>query len=162
MHEASLTLTADLSSVGLARRFLRESLEAWAAEGYDLAAPQVVSELATNAALHARSTYTVHLRLEADALLVEVSDSSPVRPQVRHYGLDATTGRGIALVEALSNAWGVESSPTGKTVWCRVAPDRDSRRLDDTEHGGVSDFPAPHEPAPPSGPGLGQVMALAA
>jgi hypothetical protein len=56
-------------------------------------------------------------------LLVEVTDSSPALPQHRNYGPDATTGRGIALVEALSTAWGVESSPTGKTVWCRVAPD---------------------------------------
>jgi anti-sigma regulatory factor (Ser/Thr protein kinase) len=118
-----LTLPAELSSISDARRFLRRSLAAWGVDDYELGGPQVLTELATNAALHARSAYTVHLVLEADALLVEVTDSSPALPQHRNYGPDATTGRGIALVAALSTAWGVESSPTGKTVWCRVAPD---------------------------------------
>lgn len=106
-----------------ARRFLREALAEWGVDGYDMTGPQVLTELATNAALHARTAYTVHLRVEPDSLLIEVSDSSPARPQLRHYGTDATTGRGIALVEAMSKAWGVEASPTGKTVWCRVAAD---------------------------------------
>ena len=118
-----MTLPAELSSIGDARRFLRRSLAAWGVVDYDLGGPQVLTELATNAALHARSAYTVHLVMEAASLLVEVTDSSPAPPQHRHYGPDATTGRGIALVDALSTAWGVESSPTGKTVWCRVAPD---------------------------------------
>jgi anti-sigma regulatory factor (Ser/Thr protein kinase) len=121
--EASLTLPADLSSVSQARNFLRRALAEWAVEGFELAAPQVLTELATNAALHARSAYTVHLLLDDGHLLVEVSDSSPMMPQQRHYGTGATTGRGIALVEALSEAWGCESSPTGKTVWCRVGSD---------------------------------------
>ena len=121
--EASLTLPAELSSIGDARRFLRHSLAAWGVGDYDLGGPQVLTELATNAALHARSAYTVHLVLGPASLLVEVTDSSPALPQHRHYGPDATTGRGIALVQALSTAWGVESSPTGKTVWCRVARD---------------------------------------
>ena len=108
MFEASLTLPADLSSVSQARSFLRHALADWAVEGFELAAPQVLTELATNAALHARSAYTVHLMLDEAHLLVEVSDSSPMMPQHRHYGTGATTGRGIALVEALSEAWGVD------------------------------------------------------
>ena len=123
MHEASLTLPAELKSVSQARRFLRDALEKWKVTGFELAAPQVLTELVTNAALHARSAYTVHLRAEPDAVLIEVTDSSPALPQARHYGPGATTGRGIALVEALSAAWGVQSSPTGKTVWCRVRSD---------------------------------------
>jgi anti-sigma regulatory factor (Ser/Thr protein kinase) len=121
--EASLTLPADLVSVSRARRFLRHALSDWDVQGFELAAPQVLTELVTNAALHARSAYTVHLLLDGGHLLIEVTDSSPALPQHRHYGTAATTGRGIALVEALSEAWGVESSPTGKTVWCRVGSD---------------------------------------
>ena len=123
MLEASLTLPAALSSVSQARKFLRQALADWAVDGFELAAPQVLTELATNAALHARSAYTVHLQLDDGHLLVEVSDSSLKMPQQRHYGTGATTGRGISLIEALSEAWGVESSPTGKTVWCRVGSD---------------------------------------
>ncbi len=74
MPEASLTLPADLSSVSQARNFLRHALADWAVEGFELAAPQVLTELATNAALHARSAYTVHLLLADGHLLVEVSD----------------------------------------------------------------------------------------
>ena len=55
------------------------------------------------------------------------SSRSPTRrrpcPRRGTTAPDATTGRGIALVEALSAAWGVQSSPTGKTVWCRVRSD---------------------------------------
>jgi anti-sigma regulatory factor (Ser/Thr protein kinase) len=123
VHEKSRTFAADLRSVGDARRFLREVMAGWDTDDYDMTGAQVLTELATNAALHARSDYTVHLRLEPDSLLVEVTDSSAAWPQQRHYGSDATTGRGIAMVEALSTTWGVQASPTGKTVWCRVAPD---------------------------------------
>ena len=123
MPEASLTLPADLSSVSQARNFLRHALADWAVDGFELAAPQVLTELATNAALHARSAYTVHLLLDDGHLLVEVSDSSPTLPQHRHYGTGRhhrprhRPGRGT------EQAWGVESSPTGKTVWCRVGSD---------------------------------------
>jgi len=138
--EAALTLSADLESVGRARRFLREMLEAWGVQGYDLAAPQVLTELATNAALHARSEFTVHVLLRDGHLVIEVTDSSPARPQQRHYGTTATTGRGIALVEALSQEWGVEASPTGKTVWCRVGADTTLGDFEDTELDDVEGF----------------------
>lgn len=119
--EASHTFGAHAGSVRQARRFLRGALEAWSADGYGMVGEQVISELATNAALHAQSEFTVHLLLDDDSLLVEVTDSSRVLPQERHYAVDATTGRGLLLVEALAEEWGVQASPTGKTVWCRLA-----------------------------------------
>ncbi len=131
MSEASHTFDAQPGSVREARQFLRGCLEAWSAHSYGLSGEQVVSELATNAALHARSEYTVHLRLDADSLLVEVTDSTTVLPQERRYAVDATTGRGLMLVDALAADWGVQSSPTGKTVWCRIDPDRDLTALFD-------------------------------
>ena len=116
----------------------------------------MLTELATNAALHARSAYTVHLLLDDGHLLVEVTDSSPAMPQQRHYGTGATTGRGIALVEALSTAWGVESSPTGKTVWCRVGSDDELPDFDLDDADEIDDSPAgppgPGRSAPPSPP----------
>ncbi len=150
MPEASLTLTADLSSVGEARRFLRRVLADWAEPAFDLGAAQVLTELATNAALHARSDYTVHLALEPAALLVEVTDASPLPPRPRGYGPDATTGRGIALVEALSTAWGVQPGPAGKTVWCRVAPDDEPT---DDVHGHRAGRPAGRRSRGPALPG---------
>lgn len=124
MQHATLTLPAALESVSRARRFLQDTLAGWGADGYEMAAPQVLTELAANAALHARGDYTVDLRLEPAGLLVQVTDSSPVRPQPRRYGTGATTGRGLTLVQALSVDWGVaDAFPSGKTVWCRVSSD---------------------------------------
>ena len=129
--EASHTFDAQAGSVRQARHFLRGALETWSADGYGLAGEQVVSELATNAALHAHSEYTVHLRLEAASLLVEVTDSSPALPRARHYAADATTGRGLMLVEALAEEWGVRAGSTGKTVWCRLLAGGDLSALFD-------------------------------
>ena len=133
MSAASHTFDAQPGSVRDARHFLRECLEAWSADAFGLSGEQVVSELATNAALHAHSEYTVHLRLDADSLLVEVSDSSTILPHERRYALDATTGRGLMLVDALAADWGVQASPTGKTVWCRIDADSDLTALFDDE-----------------------------
>ena len=149
MSEASHTFAAHPGSVRDARHFLRGCLEAWSADSYGLSGEQVVSELATNAALHAHSQYTVHLRLDADSLLVEVTDSSTVLPQARRYAADATTGRGLMLVDALAADWGVQASPTGKTVWCRIDSDSDLTALFDddlraaTERRSASGHPEP-------------------
>ena len=119
----SMTFHGGLNSVRDARRFLAVVLEDWGADRFDFGAPQVLSELATNAALHARTIFTVHVHQQDECLLIEVSDASPRLPRARHYALDATTGRGIGLVAALSTDWGTTVNGAGKTVWARVAPD---------------------------------------
>ena len=124
MPTATRTFTGGLDSVRDARRFLSAALLAWDAGDYDFGAPQVLSELATNAALHARSSYTVMVRLDEQSLLLEVTDGSARLPRARRYAADATTGRGMGLVAALSEEWGTTSVNGGKTVWARVAPDQ--------------------------------------
>jgi anti-sigma regulatory factor (Ser/Thr protein kinase) len=161
VHEASLTFPAELHSVRDARHFLLDVLAQWQVDGYDMAAPQVLTELAANAALHAHSEYTVHLRLESECLVVEVTDSSPAMPQHRYYGTGATTGRGIALVEALSVAWGVEASPTGKTVWCRVGRDESIPEFIDADELAV-DIASVLPGIPGADTGSGTVLAFAA
>jgi anti-sigma regulatory factor (Ser/Thr protein kinase) len=118
-----MTFSGGLSSVREARRFLTSMLEEWGTDDYEFAAPQVLSELATNAALHARSSYTVEVHLDGGCLQIQVTDGSPRLPRVRRYAADATTGRGMGLVAALSSAWGTTTNGTGKTVWARVVPD---------------------------------------
>jgi anti-sigma regulatory factor (Ser/Thr protein kinase) len=127
---ASQTFAGGLSSVRDARRFLSAALQAWDAADYDFGAPQVLSELATNAALHARSSYTVTIVLDDDGLLLEVTDGSSRLPRARHYAPDATTGRGMGLVAALSLEWGASTVQAGKTVWARVAPDETGLEFD--------------------------------
>ena len=124
MPTASRTFTGGLDSVRDARRFLSAALLSWDAGDYDFGAPQVLSELATNAALHARSSYTVKVHLNERSLLLEVTDASARLPRARQYAADATTGRGMGLVAALSEEWGTTSVNGGKTVWARVSPDQ--------------------------------------
>jgi hypothetical protein len=122
---ASLTFPAGLGSVSEARHFLTATLAAWGTDGYDMGAQVVVTELAANAALHARSGYQVRLQLEETHLVVEVHDAVADLPRIRSVSPGSTTGRGLRLVEELSLTWGAlahEGTP-GKVVWAHVPPD---------------------------------------
>jgi anti-sigma regulatory factor (Ser/Thr protein kinase) len=114
-------LQADLLSVAAARRFVRELLGRWRAADYEWVASQVVSELVTNAVIHARTDFVVALSLDDGILRVAVTDSSSRRPVRRHYSDEATTGRGLALVERLAGRWGVDLDGSHKTVWCELS-----------------------------------------
>ena len=106
------------ASVGEARRFVSKTLVGWDAEEFEWAAAALVSELATNAVLHAGTKFAVALTLDADRLRLEVKDGSSARPVVRHYDDESTTGRGLRLVVQLSEQWGIEPHQESKTVWC--------------------------------------------
>lgn len=78
----------------------------------------LASELATNAVVHARSSFEVAVSTEGDRLRIEVSDADPGVPQVQWVPAGATSGRGLLIVETLAAAWGVQPREGGgKTVW---------------------------------------------
>jgi anti-sigma regulatory factor (Ser/Thr protein kinase) len=107
-------------TVPAARNFVAAALQAWGQDVGD--APLLVSELATNAVLHARSEFTVTMELFESYLRVEVSDGNSRPPVLAHVPHDAYSGRGMALVDALSSSWGVDlHAEQGKTVWFEVA-----------------------------------------
>ena len=108
-------------SVGAARRYAVATLSAVRAEGLSDDVRTVVSELATNAVLHAQTVFTVSLSVVSRRLHIAVSDGSPGRPRPsRLRDEQASTGRGLHIVAELSAAWGVDPAPAGrgKTVWC--------------------------------------------
>jgi anti-sigma regulatory factor (Ser/Thr protein kinase) len=76
-----------------------------------------VSEVVTNAVLHAGTDVHFSVSFNGDRVRVEVGDGSPVTPVRKHYDLVAPTGRGILLIEELADGWGVEPTDTGKVVW---------------------------------------------
>ncbi len=82
----------------------------------------LVSELVTNAVLHARTAVRVSARAEADRVMVAVGDDdphhAPLRPEQRAM---ATSGRGMMIVELLASSWGVDVQPTSKVVWFEAA-----------------------------------------
>lgn len=119
---AELALPGEAHSAGVARRFLATTLAQWGDMGYGDDAALVLSELVSNAALHARTDMVVRVELRPDCLRVTVSDLSPQRPVVRRYSNASTTGRGLSLVDALARGWGIETHLDGsKTVWAEVA-----------------------------------------
>ena len=124
MPRAEVLLPADVSSVPTARHFVESILSGWGLRDLGWAATMVVSELAANAALHARGEgFRVRVSTQAEGVRLEVDDSSLRLPQQRTYSSDATTGRGLKLVSELAEEWGVDPTDSGKTVWAVLRPE---------------------------------------
>jgi anti-sigma regulatory factor (Ser/Thr protein kinase) len=91
------------------------------AESADL----IVSELVTNAVLHGAepASFTIYTDREADRglLFIEVEDSKPDAPDPGDADENAESGRGLMIVEALAEDWGVEPTTGGKRVWASLA-----------------------------------------
>jgi anti-sigma regulatory factor (Ser/Thr protein kinase) len=84
----------------------------------------LVGELAANAALHQRGEAEITIsRTHEGGVRIEVFDTDPCVPKVvRHQPWDAEGHRGLFLVEAISEDWGVEERTDGKVVWARIPP----------------------------------------
>lgn len=97
------------------RRFVGETLATWGMDSLSETAAIVVSELATNAVLHAASTLLVVIERSAGGVRIGVADDSDLAPVV----LPATgkTGKGLHIVAGLAADWGAEALPDGKAVW---------------------------------------------
>jgi anti-sigma regulatory factor (Ser/Thr protein kinase) len=115
-HETDLALHK--GSASHARAFVALHLRA-----HDLATMAddlqlVVSELVTNAMLHAQPPYTVSLRAFETTLRLEMLDGANAEPSMMVAGPLDTYGRGVMIVQALSRDWGVLTRTSGgKTVW---------------------------------------------
>lgn len=112
-----LDLPATSESVRAARRYVADRLTGWGMDTLVDTATLLVSEVVTNSVLHARTD--VHLamtRSGADSVTISVADRSQRLPHCRHYARDATTGRGLTLLNQLASEWQVTPTPRGKTV----------------------------------------------
>jgi anti-sigma regulatory factor (Ser/Thr protein kinase) len=114
------TFPGEPASARHARRFVEQALTEDGKSDLIDTALLLVSELVTNALLHASSGVTLVVSSDDKGATIEVHDGSPVFPAVRRYGLDAATGRGLLLVEDLSTVWDVEATDTGKKIWFRL------------------------------------------
>jgi len=111
------------SSSREARRRVSTELESHDLEDVAVTVAQVVSELATNAVLHARTPFEVRANVLDGYVRIEVHDGTQRTPVRRHFSDQATSGRGLRLVEELCEAWGVDPDVDGggKTVWAEVS-----------------------------------------
>jgi anti-sigma regulatory factor (Ser/Thr protein kinase) len=84
----------------------------------------VVSELVTNALRHGSGQITLTLEVDGELVVVTVGDEGPGRPRVLDpVERGAEGGRGLALVAAVGQDWGVRpTADGGKVVWCVLAP----------------------------------------
>jgi serine phosphatase RsbU (regulator of sigma subunit)/anti-sigma regulatory factor (Ser/Thr protein kinase) len=118
---ASFASTAE--SIAAARRLIRKTLAEWPVGEVADDALLVVSELCTNAVIHAGTGFTVSCTHLGTAIRLAVRDSYPGRGlpnALIEPGSQRTSGRGLLLCAALSSAWGVEYDGTGKVVWCHL------------------------------------------
>lgn len=121
LDETRTQLERDAASPRAARRFVRDALSQWDLDELTDTVTLLVSELVTNAVVHAQSEVEVLVRLTPDAARVEVTDTSDVGLAPRDANEDETSGRGLALVATMARRWGVRAVPGGgKTVWFEV------------------------------------------
>ncbi|MGW6573553.1 ATP-binding protein [Streptomyces sp. NPDC054945] len=124
-----LALRDALRQVARGRRFTREALADWGWDGQDTAEDAVllVSELVTNAKLHAGGCHELMLRA-GDVLRVEVYDGLGDLPRPLHPSRSAHPGRpgghGLRLVHRLADRWGVQAVGRGKVVWAEIDAER--------------------------------------
>lgn len=110
----------DPGAARAARQFVLDS--GWSDdEETNLRLATVVSEVVTNAILHARTPFRVTVSRTGESIRVDVHDESDDMPIPRPYGVAEVTGRGLHIVERLSDRWGVSKLPQGKTVWFELA-----------------------------------------
>jgi len=119
VSELRRTLPPTPESATVARWLVNDLLRGSADDDPRDTAALLTTELVSNAIRHTRDELTLTVRLEGGTLRVGVSDSSHRRPQLVQVGERDTSGRGLHLVEALADRWGVEPDERGlgKTVW---------------------------------------------
>jgi anti-sigma regulatory factor (Ser/Thr protein kinase) len=118
---ARVRLPPDPASAGEARRFVDKALVARDFNGDRQAVLLVVSELATNAIVHARTDFEVEVDVEDDHVRVEVHDGDDTHLPQRAEGGIGIGGHGLVLVDELTDHWGCGyAGPGDKVVWFTV------------------------------------------
>ena len=119
-REVTRRLPPTAASVFIARRFVTQVMELWSVPEATVDRVELaVSELATNAARHSDDAIEVSLTNYEQWLRVAVADSSHRMPRQDDTDDALTAGRGLVVIEAISDSWGIDSTGLGKTVWCR-------------------------------------------
>ncbi|MBY8889324.1 ATP-binding protein [Streptomyces sp. PTM05] len=108
-------------SVRMAREFATRAVDGWGLTSRTEDIRLCVSELATNAVVHGTARghgFLVRLDIDDNCVRLEVHDSRRQQPVVRESAVTDISGRGLTLVAALSDEWGVKDrTPLGKVIW---------------------------------------------
>lgn len=106
------------SSVPKARKFAAEALRGLPKEFVETV-QLMVSELATNSLVHGGTGFSLQIECRDHDVRVEVADGGPGNPEIHQPAPSVPHGRGIQMVDVLSDHWGIlrAQGETGKTVW---------------------------------------------
>jgi len=116
--ERQVELACATGSPRAARRFVGDTLRQWDVGVEWETVELLVSEVVTNAMIHARTDAEVAVVLQRDVVRIEVGDRSDDPPRPRDAVPHGVSGRGVKLVAALASAWGVDRGLAGgKVVW---------------------------------------------
>ena len=125
-HGCRVRLTTGPAAAAEARRRVRDAIRSWRVPVDLDAALLLTSELVTNAVRHeAGQAVILAIACSCGRLRVDVHDTSRSLPAVAEVPADAETGRGLLLVETLSDEWGFYRTPAGKAVYFTLAFETD-------------------------------------
>lgn len=162
-QSAKLDLGPDRSDVRLARQFLVAHCRRWGCHDVIEDGLLVVSELVTNAVVHPGRRCELAIAARGGWLRVEVRDPGSDGPEVQAADEGAEHGRGLVLVSALTEAWGVEPlAAGGKAVWAELRSGSEPVTGDTPEDRRFGRRPADAGSAPldPAAPGPGSCLAF--
>ncbi|MDH6145392.1 anti-sigma regulatory factor (Ser/Thr protein kinase) [Kitasatospora sp. GP30] len=145
-----LRVQPSAEAVPEARRLVIQAVRRWELPLTEEALRDVellASEVITNAVVHTAQTCQVSVRWTGMRLRVEVADTSAELPEAVGSEAEATSGRGLFLVDALATAWGMESLETGgKRTWFEVSS---SAVASDSRPAALARAAQPPEPGEP-------------
>ncbi|MFD8969927.1 ATP-binding protein [Streptomyces sp. NPDC059568] len=118
--ELRLSLTVVPKELRRVRRDLVERLDSWGCAAVADVAVLVVVELLTNVHKHAGGRCELVVRLEAPCLLIAVSDPVSVVPAKRQQSDTAEDGRGLLLIDELTERWETVLTASGKEIRCAI------------------------------------------
>jgi anti-sigma regulatory factor (Ser/Thr protein kinase) len=117
---ASRVFVAAPEAVCAARHFVTETLTSWGENQLGWDGALIISELATNAIIHGGSAFRASIERSAGIVRIAIEDVGPGLPQSRRAFDHALGGRGLAIVEELSDRWGCDRVGGGKTFWVEL------------------------------------------
>lgn len=126
LRERELVLNPELSSVTISRHFVRSALLEWGFARLVEDAELGVSELVANAVRYARTEVVLSVSA-GDRVTIAVMDRDPMlhRPVGARVDELSESGRGLRIVASVSDDWGIEARPDGKSIWFNLTlPDR--------------------------------------
>jgi hypothetical protein len=163
MLDTTSRLPPALASAASARHLVRDALIQAGVDCWNTVdtAMLLISELVTNAVVHAHSAVEVHIAVRGPVVRIEAHDGSTIPLRLPHVDAGATSGRGLAMVDELATSWGSVVGHDGKTVWFELRDDAaDEAPLSPPSPSGVSTSGPGRSDPELSQPGLSDPWAL--